>query len=52
MTINYNFEWDPIKARKNRNKRGVEFEEAATVFKDSRRFPYLIWAIAKLKTDG
>jgi uncharacterized DUF497 family protein len=27
MTINYNFEWDPLKARKNRNKHGVEFEE-------------------------
>jgi uncharacterized DUF497 family protein len=32
MTINYNFEWDPLKARKNRNKHGVEFEEAATIF--------------------
>jgi uncharacterized protein len=36
MTINYNFEWDPLKARKNGNKHGVEFEEATTVFKDSK----------------
>lgn len=36
MTINYNFEWDPLKARKNRNKHGVEFEEAATIFRDSK----------------
>ena len=36
MAINYNFEWDPLKARENRNKHGVEFEEAATIFKDSK----------------
>jgi uncharacterized protein len=27
-------EWDPIKARINRRKHGVTFEEAATVFTD------------------
>ena len=36
MAINYNFEWDPLKARENRNKHGVEFEEAATIFRDSK----------------
>jgi uncharacterized protein len=36
MTINYNFEWDPRKARDNFDKHGVAFEEAATIFKDSR----------------
>jgi uncharacterized DUF497 family protein len=32
--INYNFEWDPIKAKSNLDKHGVNFEEAATVFRD------------------
>ena len=33
--MNYNFEWDPIKARENRNKHNVDFDEAATIFRDS-----------------
>jgi uncharacterized DUF497 family protein len=36
MAVNYNFEWDPIKARDNLDKHGVAFDEAATVFKDSK----------------
>ncbi len=32
--MEYNFEWDPIKARINERKHGVRFEDAATVFKD------------------
>ena len=36
MTINYNFDWDPTKDRENRNKHSVAFDEAATVFKDSK----------------
>ena len=36
MAINYNFEWDPIKARDNRDKHAVTFDEAATVFRDSK----------------
>lgn len=36
MTVNYNFEWDPVKARENRNKHGVDFDEAATIFRDSK----------------
>ena len=36
MAISYNFEWDPRKARGNRNKHGVAFDEAATVFKDPK----------------
>ena len=28
------FEWDPEKGQKNRNKHGVSFEEASTVFFD------------------
>lgn len=34
MSINYNFEWDPKKAHSNKDKHGVSFEEAATVFFD------------------
>jgi uncharacterized protein len=34
MSGNYNFEWDPIKARDNLDKHGVAFDEAATVFRD------------------
>ena len=36
MSVNYNFEWDPRKARENLDKNGVAFDEAATVFKDSK----------------
>jgi uncharacterized DUF497 family protein len=34
--VDYDFEWDPNKARLNRRKHGVTFEEAATVFRDPR----------------
>ena len=30
----YEFEWDPVKAQANVNKHGVDFELAATVFRD------------------
>ena len=30
----YQFEWDPIKARQNSKEHGVAFERAATVFLD------------------
>ena len=36
MTLNYNFEWNPQKAHDNRDKHGVTFDEATTVFKDSQ----------------
>ena len=36
MVVNYNFEWDPTKARDNLDKHGVAFDEAATVFKDPK----------------
>jgi uncharacterized DUF497 family protein len=29
-----NFEWDQVKANRNRKKHGVSFDEAATVFAD------------------
>lgn len=32
--MNYNFEWDPNKAKINIEKHGISFEEAATVFLD------------------
>jgi len=34
--VNYNFEWDPDKAKLNQRKHGVGFEQAATVFRDPR----------------
>jgi uncharacterized DUF497 family protein len=30
----YEFEWDPVKARRNLKKHGVSFEEASTIFDD------------------
>jgi len=35
-----NFEWDPAKARKNRRKHRVSFEEAATVYGDELALTY------------
>jgi uncharacterized DUF497 family protein len=35
--VNYRFEWDPAKARRNQRKHGVSFERAATVFKDPKQ---------------
>ena len=32
--MQYNFEWDPVKARSNAEKHGVSFEQATEVFKD------------------
>ena len=32
--MQYNFEWDPKKARTNASKHGVTFEEATKVFND------------------
>ncbi|MFZ5517680.1 MAG: BrnT family toxin [Candidatus Zhuqueibacterota bacterium] len=32
--MNYNFEWDPIKAFKNKQKHKVSFERAAQIFLD------------------
>lgn len=34
MTVNYNFEWDPRKARADLHSHGVGFDEGATVFRD------------------
>ena len=32
--MNYNFEWDSTKAKKNLSKHKISFEDAASVFKD------------------
>lgn len=32
--MQYNFEWDPVKAQINANKHGVTFEQATAVFSD------------------
>jgi len=34
MTVQYDFEWDPTKARANLKKHGVSFEVAVTIFRD------------------
>jgi hypothetical protein len=34
MPFQYNFEWDPAKARSNLKKHGVSFETAVAVFRD------------------
>jgi len=34
--VQYDFEWDPAKARQNRRKHNVTFEQGATVFRDPR----------------
>ena len=36
-----NFEWDPAKARRNRRKHRVSFQEAATVFGDPLAMTFL-----------
>ena len=39
--VNYNFEWDPNKAKSNRDKHGLSFEETATVFRDPMAYFHL-----------
>ena len=34
--MQYNFEWDPKKAKRNNQKHNITFELAATVFRDPR----------------
>ena len=34
--MNFDFEWDPGKAKLNRQKHGVGFDQATTVFRDPR----------------
>ncbi|MFH0921277.1 MAG: BrnT family toxin [Fibrobacterota bacterium] len=34
--MNYDFEWDLNKAKSNRQKHGISFEQAAIVFRDPR----------------
>ena len=51
MTINYNFERDPSKDRKNRNKHSLAFDEAVTVFKDSKALSIFEPTTVRLKID-
>jgi len=32
--VQYDFDWDPGKARRNREKHGIAFEQATSVFRD------------------
>ena len=34
--MRYYFEWDPKKAKANKNKHGIGFEQASTIFLDPR----------------
>ena len=34
--MKYDFAWDPVKAKANRRKHGVDFEHATTVFRDPK----------------
>lgn len=34
MTTEFNFEWDPFKAKRNNKKHGISFEQATSVFRD------------------
>lgn len=34
--MRYYFDWDPDKAKANRNKHGIGFEQASTIFLDPR----------------
>jgi uncharacterized DUF497 family protein len=34
--VEFNFEWDPKKAKSNKQKHRISFEQAATVFRDPR----------------
>ena len=34
--MRYYFDWDPSKAKLNRNKQGIGFEQASTIFLDPR----------------
>ena len=34
LSINYNFEWDPTKAKSNLSKHKISFEDATLIFKD------------------
>jgi len=34
--VRYYFEWDPNKAKTNRKKHGISFEQASTIFLDPR----------------
>ena len=40
--VNYNFEWDPIKAKSNLDRYGVEFEEAANIRDEITRLKDII----------
>ncbi len=39
--MDYNFEWDPFKAKLNQKKHGISFEVSSDVFKDPRALTLL-----------
>jgi hypothetical protein len=33
--MQFNFEWDPVKAKSNKKKHGITFEQSVSVFRDA-----------------
>jgi len=51
--VRYYFDWDPNKAKANRKKHGIGFEQASTIFLDPRMISVFDTEhIANMKTDG
>jgi uncharacterized protein len=40
MSAQFNFEWDPVKAKENLKKHGVSFEYATSVFRDPKALSF------------
>ena len=50
--MQYNFEWDPAKAKANMRKHGVSLEQAAEIFTDPLQLALLNSEQVLLKNDG
>ncbi len=50
--MQYNFEWDPRKAKANITKHVISFEQAAEVFLDALQLRSLMVSTARLKSVG
>lgn len=50
--MNYNFEWDPNKAKSNIEKHKISFEDATSVFKDENAVSIFDEETVQMKRDG
>lgn len=48
----FHFSWDPAKAASNRRKHGIDFELAATVFRDPLALSRTMRTTASMKNAG